>query len=1029
MPHNDLFIVDNNGEERTVQKYLKQWCPISRQMDIATGYLEIGGLLDLDGEWQKMEKIRIILGNEMTRRTHSVIEGVVEMMVSRLRDSVDDEQEKNEFLIGVPAIIHAMQTRKIECRVFDRSKFHAKTYIAYFSDEYKSHFIDAMNMPVGYALVGSSNFTHAGLNQNIELNVQIQSDVEDLQEWFEEYWQQGEEITEALLEAIENRCKEFSPYDVYMRSMYELFKTKESTVSEWEQHESKVFGMLSQYQKDGYNNLVEIADKYSGAFLCDGVGLGKTYVGMMLIERYVMKERKNVVLIVPASARISVWETTIKEIIPDILEGFYPFKIINHTDLLLEKNQNLMDQIANQAEIVIIDEAHHFRNRGSNRYKKLFEMMGQGPQKKMFMLTATPINNSFLDLQHLIELFTHRQEDYFAAAPLGIHSLSGHFKKKEQTLNGMMGVAKDTLDITDDAVRQDPLVGELVVQRSRAYVKRSLTAAEGERVQFSVRQPPTVAEYSLKASYGKLIDDFTDSFYKKDKNGKPVPILFLAVYSPYEDAYFIGDKSKIDLMKSGRQNQVVNLVRQLLLKRFESSIAAFEETCIRIYIRLRKFVEEFKDSGNTRKIDRMLTMQEEIYDYIQKRLGEMQTTIEDLEDDLPEYVWETEEDLNTSDFDIPMMLDDTIWDLELLAKFIEDTMSFKPEQDEKVKELKRILTEDVRVKDKKVIIFTEYRATALYIFRELKKAGITGLYEVDGQSHDNLHTMVQRFAPYYNGKSSAEVENEIRVLIATDVLAEGLNLQDAQCLINYELHWNPVRLMQRIGRVDRRRKVEIEEKLLQDHPELRADRANAYYWNFLPPLELEKLLSLYRVVANKTLIISKTFGIEGKQLLTPDDDYEALKDFNSQYEGTTSAEEEIALAWQEMLEAHPDYEDVVEQLPRKMYSGKAASTRKGWFFCYELPSKRADGTWTEQGDGLYRWYVIDPSLQIINDTTYECWKAIQCDEQESRVLPCIEDEFSSAKKAMESYLRKNYMRQVQAPLGVKPRLVTWMQLA
>ena len=165
-------------------------------MDIATGYLEIGGLLDLDGDWQKMEKIRIILGNEMTKRTKSVIDSVVDMMINHLRDSVDEEQEKNEFLIGVPAIIHAMQTRKIECRVFDRSKFHAKTYIAYFSDEYKSHFIESMNMPIGFALVGSSNFTHAGLNQNIELNVQIQTDIEDLQKWFEDYWQQGEEITD-----------------------------------------------------------------------------------------------------------------------------------------------------------------------------------------------------------------------------------------------------------------------------------------------------------------------------------------------------------------------------------------------------------------------------------------------------------------------------------------------------------------------------------------------------------------------------------------------------------------------------------------------------------------------------------------------------------------------------------------------------------------------------------------------------------------------------------------------------------------
>ena len=451
MEHKRLYVVDNSSEEQSVKQYLTEWCSVSKQMDIATGYLEIGGLLDLDQNWQKLEKIRIILGNEVTKRTKEVIDKVVEAMLARLSDSVDDEQERNEFLIGVPAIVDAMKTRKIECRVYDKDKFHAKAYITYFRDDYRDQFISSMNLPNGYALVGSSNSTHAGLTKNIELNVQVDNEVAELQEWFEERWQEGTDITEAMLQVIENHVKEYSPYDVYLRSMYEYFKSREETVSEWENHESVVYPGLSQYQKDGYNSLVEIANHYSGAFLCDGVGLGKTFVGLMLIERFVKKERKNVVLMVPASARISVWETTIKKYIPEILEGFYPFKIINHTDLLLEKNENLMNQIAEQAEIVVIDEAHHFRNRSSNRYRKLFDMMAAGRQKQMFMLTATPINNSFLDLQHLIELFTHRQEDYFAAAPLGIHSLAGHFKKMEAKLSAMTGTSvSDSVDVSDD---------------------------------------------------------------------------------------------------------------------------------------------------------------------------------------------------------------------------------------------------------------------------------------------------------------------------------------------------------------------------------------------------------------------------------------------------------------------------------------------------------------------------------------------------------------------------------------------------
>lgn len=1029
MKHNNLYIVDNSDADASVKKYLTEWCSVSKQMDIATGYLEIGGLLALDGNWQKLDKVRIILGNEVTKRTHDVIEQAVQSILSKLKTSVDNEQEKNEFLVGVPAIVDALKTGKIECRIFDKSKFHAKAYITYFRDEYRAQFIQAMNVPAGYALVGSSNFTKAGLTQNIELNVQVSNNVEQLQVWFDEHWEQGLDITEAILKVMEQQCRDYAPYDVYLRSMVEYFKTREKTISEWEHNDSIIYQGLSQYQRDGYNSLVEIANHYGGAFLCDGVGLGKTYVGMMLIERFVKKERKNVVLIVPASARVSVWETTIKKYIPEILEGFYPFKIINHTDLLLEKNKNLMDQIADQAEIIVIDEAHHFRNRASNRYRKLFDMIKAGRQKQMFMLTATPINNSFLDLLHLIELFTHRQDDYFAAAPLGIHSLTGHFKKMEAKLIASAGTSvADAVDATEDIFRGDVLVNQLVVQRSRAYVKKSLSATEGEKVLFSVRQPPTVANYSLRKSYGKLIDDFVASFYRKDKNGRNLPILALAVYSPYEDTYYIGDRSKLDEMVTGRQAQIVNLIRQLLLKRFESSVAAFEETCIRIYVRLKKFLIDYQEYGNKRAIERLLNKQADILEYVERFITEtIQSSIEEYEDDLPSYVWDVEDELDVSEFDIRTMLEDTMLDMEVLADFISDIMDIDPGNDDKIRELIRILREDERVQGKKVIIFSEYKASADYIYRELTKAGFSRLFEIDGQTKGNRHELIQRFAPYYNDSSSDQIENEIQILIATDVLAEGLNLQDASCLINYELHWNPVRLMQRIGRVDRRRNATVEERLLKDHPELSKDRENAYYWNFLPPAELERLLSLYATVSRKTLRISKTFGIEGKKLLTPDDDYEALKDFNSQYEGETSTEEEMTLAYQELMKKHPDYESIVAKLPRKMYSGKLTGGSKGFFFCYELPTKLANGQWSD-GNGLYRWYFLDDSTGTISEKIYDIWNLIRCEEDEARVMTTNEEAFAQNRKKVDDYIKRSYMRSVQAPIGVKPRLVTWLEL-
>jgi hypothetical protein len=327
MGHRDLYIVDNSTPEQSVKKYLNEWCGISRQMDIATGYFEVGGLLELDGKWQKLEKSRSILGSEITKRTREIIEETKNFFLKSIDRSIDEENEKNEFLTGLPSVLEALKSRKIECRVFDKNKFHAKAFITYFREDYHKQFPSSMNVPAGYALVGSSNFTSAGLTRNIELDVQVAHNVEALQDWFEKYWGEGTDITEAVFTTMENHCKEYSPYQVYLKSMYDYFKSHEQSVSEWEKNESKVYPELSQYQKDGYNSLLRIAEKYRGAFLCDGVGLGKTFVGMMLIERLVYKDFKSVVLIVPAATRLPVWEATIRRYLPDLIDSFRSFKI------------------------------------------------------------------------------------------------------------------------------------------------------------------------------------------------------------------------------------------------------------------------------------------------------------------------------------------------------------------------------------------------------------------------------------------------------------------------------------------------------------------------------------------------------------------------------------------------------------------------------------------------------------------------------------------------------------------------------
>lgn len=411
----ELFIVDNSDDEWKVVKYLHDWCGLSKAIDIATGYFEIGSLLSLDDEWQKVDQLRILMGDEISQRTRRAFEQGLAEVVARLDKSLEDEKEKNDFLVGVPAIVEAIRSGYIQCRVYRKDKFHAKCYLTHARQEVVGSF----------GLVGSSNFTFPGINQNIELNVQITgTPVTVLQEWYEQHWMDAEDVSPELLRVIERHIREYTPFEAYAKALQEFFKGHELTAGEWElagpaNGGSRMYPVLDQYQKEGYQALLKISRQHGGAFLCDGVGLGKTFVGLMLIERFAVHERKNVVLFVPKSGREPVWEAALRQYLPRLGGTFSGLQIYNHTDLQRGgRFEEEFENVKERADVVIIDEAHHFRNPGpkgedavgKSRYRRMFDLT-EGPNgvKQMFMLTATPVNNRLIDLQHMIELFSRRQ--------------------------------------------------------------------------------------------------------------------------------------------------------------------------------------------------------------------------------------------------------------------------------------------------------------------------------------------------------------------------------------------------------------------------------------------------------------------------------------------------------------------------------------------------------------------------------------------------------------------------------------------
>jgi len=1039
----DLFIVDNNVSGWTGLKYLEQWTEISTNFDIATGYFEIGSLLALDGHWQKLEKIRILMGDEITIRTKkAILEALVKRSKKNINSNLENEKEDNPFLDGVPAIIEAIAKGQIECRVYDKGKFHAKTFITHAK----------LDVVGSKALVGSSNFTKPGLTDNIELNVQIQSpsEVTQLQKWYEEFWEEGVDISEDILKVVEPHAKKWMPFDIYAHSLNELFKDREVSSSYWEENESIIFPKLDQYQKEAYWSLSKISNRFGGAFLCDGVGLGKTFVGLMLLEKMIRKDKKHVVLFAPKGAREGVWDPLIKDLLPDLSGTYFSnLAVFNHTDLNREGEfPDEFKKISEIADVIIIDEAHHFRNKGRHgdpetgekrsRYYKFKDFIQKGNQnKKLFMLTATPINNKLTDMRNMIELFTNKDESYFSRT-LGIHNLTGHFIKLEKQLKNIHGDSaqhlSENLEVVNSFLNSDELFENLIVQRSRSYVKKSQTQENGASAIFPIRQKPQVAEYSLFKTYKTLLDKIEIAFNRSS------PLFSLAVYDPLD--YFTGDPADIEdyEMKKGRSGNIVSLIRTGFLKRFESSVTSFETSCDRILRKLLAFQKKHCETPEEiKQLEDWLEKNDALLGYSTAKQIELWGDEDDEIELFPSELLERWEYLERDQYKVNEIIKETFKDLDELAVFLEETKKFKPKNDDKLNKLIRML-KTKKFAQRKVIVFTEFADTARYVEKQLKENNINGVARIDGGSSGSRFSAVREFSPYYNHTSSRELKanniNEIRVLITTDVLSEGLNLQDCNLLINYDIHWNPVRLMQRIGRIDRRMNKDIEKKLIAAHPELSADRGKAFFYNFLPPDELNRLLSLYTTVTKKTLLISKTMGIEGRQLLTPEDDYEALREFNAGYRGERSLMENLHLDLQKMLKEIPELKDQLNTMPGAIFSGRALPKKgiKSIFFCFRLPGWDEDNADFLNGAGPCRWYLYDVSKKVILEEIADIIDSVKCKQETPRKVSSKPETLKEIRDNIKRHIKNTYLKKVEAPLQdknnnkISPKLVAWMEI-
>lgn len=596
----------------------------------------------------------------------------------------------------------------------------------------------------------------------------------------------------------------------------------------------------------------------------------------------------------------------------------------------------------------------------------------------------------------------------------------------------------ETTEITDqveedDFLRQDPLLKQVLIQRSRKYIKDA-EMAFGTHILFPERIIEPTVDYSLRRVYGTLYDELRKAFDRHN------PFLNLAVYNTVK--YHRNPEKQIEQ----REKQVIGLIRTLVLKRLESSWRAFEATIENLLLKMAEWLEKYAperfrmwEGTNTRWWG---VVQKHIRERLQEDGILTQNPLETLLNSVASNPSEEEDDLASvededvfipEDHDLDRLFDDVLEDMNFLTvllskiyrSFYADELASEPdtEKDDKLQQLLNLLKKHP---NEKLLIFTEFCDTARYLYAQLQQAGFRHIEQIDSRRKVNREEIIERFSPCYNRKSPESV-GPVQTLITTDVLAEGLNLQDASVIINYDLHWNPVRLMQRIGRLDRRLDPEIETQLNRTNP-------TVHVWNFLPPEELDDILKLRKRVDGKILRISRTLGIEGK-FVSPDDDDETLRLFNERYEGRESIEELMNLERQRISESNPQLWQQLPDLPMRLFSGKGVDDEPppflnrdgepipldrfgsvGLFCCYEMPN------------GEIKWCFYDTEIDEVFDNVEEIWPEIRCDENTTRWTENGPGGLVDARKKIERHIRK-YLMQIQAPMGAKPKLIAWMEVS
>jgi len=658
----------------------------------------------------------------------------------------------------------------------------------------------------------------------------------ELTQWFEELWNEAQEFDEALMNEVQ-QCWALAPvrpYDVYMKALYALVKDRLEGLEEREVlWDDEITTRLADFQKVAVRQAVQMIRDYGGAFVADVVGMGKSYVGAAIVKHFERTDHARPIIVCPA-ALVEMWE--------QYNETYELNAQVVSMGLLQESDDERADFLLvrfPERKFVLVDESHNFRHHNTERYRVLQSFLSAGGRRCVF-LTATPRNKSAWDVYHQMKLFHPEDRTDLPVDPPDLRQYFRAVEKSERELPDLLahvlirrtrnhilrwyGYDSETHQRVDPARFRDYLDG-----RRRAYV------IVGGRHQFFPRRELETVEYSIEATYQGLyqrIRGYLGRSLRRQTADARQGELTYARYGLWH--YVVPDKRKqrpySELHRAGVNLR--GLIRVLLFKRFESSVHAFRETLknlLRVHERFLAALEEGIVPAGDKAQDLLYEWDEEAEP--------------DLIDALRQ-VTEIRERYAIADFDLARLRGDVEHDRELLAEMLGLVEPITPEKDAKLQTLIAWL-ERKPLSQGKRLIFTQYADTARYLYDNLNPAGRRDDMDVIHSGDRSKMRVVGRFAPRANPEYRLrEGESEIMTLVATDVLAEGLNLQDCDKVVNYDLHWNPVRLIQRFGRIDR----------------IGTEFDVVYGFNFLPETELDRNLGLRQKLHHRIQEIHDTIG-------------------------------------------------------------------------------------------------------------------------------------------------------------------------